>query len=230
MEKKYTGDYKALKKKIIIRFSMFPLFMALLVLLPAGTLTFWPVYLYCLVLIVPMVYTIRYFLRNDPVFLEKRTRSKEQETQQKTVVIVFSILFLSGFSISGFDHRFGWSSVPAYLIIVANFLVLLGYLLVIRVFMENSYASRVVEIQEDQKVISTGLYGIVRHPMYFGITVMFLATPVALGSYWAIIPFLCLPFILIPRIRNEEKILTERLPGYKEYCEKVRFRMIPFVW
>jgi protein-S-isoprenylcysteine O-methyltransferase Ste14 len=221
---------KTLRKKIVIRFSLIPLFLGLIILLPAGTLKFWQVYTYLAVLVVPMVFVILYFLKNDPKFLELRTRGKEKEKQQILITIFTTAIFLAGFIIPGLDHRFAWSNVPIYIVIIADIIVLLGYLIIFFVFKQNSYASRIIEVNVNQKVISTGLYRVVRHPMYLGVIIMFLPTPIALGSYWALIPFVVLPFFLVLRILNEEKVLSNNLQGYKEYCQKTKFRLIPFIW
>ena len=137
---------------------------------------------------------------------------------------------LAGFIISGLDQRFNWSNVPTYITISADIIILLGYLTIFFVFKQNSYASNIIEVNENQKIISTGLYGIVRHPMYIGVLIMFIPTPIALGSYWGLIPFALLPVSLILRILNEEKVLSENLKGYKEYCQKTSYRLIPFIW
>ena len=233
MNKEYemtSQEMKALKKKIAIRFSLIPLFLGLIILLPAGTLLFWQAYTYLAILVVPMIFVILYFLKKDPKFLERRTRVKEKENQQKLLSIFSTSIFLAGFIIPGLDHRFAWSNIPTYIIITADIIVLLGYLMIFFVFKQNSYASRIIEINENQKVISTGLYGVVRHPMYLGVLIMFLPTPIALGSFWALIPFAVLPVSIILRILNEEKVLSDNLQGYKEYCQKTRFRLIPFIW
>jgi len=177
-----------------------------------------------------MILVIFYFLKKDPKFLERQTRAKEKEKQQNLLSIFSTAIFLARFIITGLDHRFAWSNVPVYIVITADIIVLLGYLIILFVFKQNSYASRIVEVSKNQKVISTGLYRIVRHPMYLGILIMFLPTPIALGSYWALIPLSVLPVILILRILNEEKVLSNNLEGYYEYCQKTRFRLIPFIW
>jgi len=167
-------------------------------------------------------------LRTDPEFLERRTKVKEKE--QVIFSILSTFIFLKGFIIPGLDHRFGWSNVPTYLTIFADVLILMGYLIIFFVFKQNSFASRIIEVSENQKIISTGLYAIVRHPMYIGVLIMFIPTPVALGSYWGLIPLALLPAFLVVRILNEEKVLSDNLNGYKEYCQKTRHRLIPFIW
>lgn len=223
-------EMKSLIKKIIIRFSLVPIVLGLFILVPAGTIIYWQVYVYIAVLVVPMIFVLFYFLQNDPIFLERRTRAKEKEKVQIIIQIVFTFILLSGFVIPGFDKRFGWSDIPIYIVIVADIVILFGYLIIFFVFKQNSYASRVVEVEKSQKVISTGLYGFVRHPMYIGVIIMFIPTPVALGSYWGLIPMVTIPLAIVFRILNEEKVLCKDLPGYKEYCQKTRYRLIPFIW
>ncbi len=223
-------ELKSLIKKIIIRFSLVPIVLVLFILIPAGTINYWQVYFYITILVVPMIFVLFYFLRNDPMFLERRTRAKEKEKEQIIIQIVFFFIFLSGFVIPGFDKRFGWSDVPIYLVIIADIVILLGYLLIFFVFKQNSYASRVVEVEKNQKVISTGLYGFVRHPMYTGVIIMYMPTPIALGSYWGLIPMTTIPLAIVFRILNEEKVLCNNLPGYKDYCQKTKYRLIPYLW
>ena len=223
-------ERKSLIRKILIRFSFLPLVLALLIFLPAGTFNYWQVYVYCGILVVPIIFVLFYFLKNDPKFLERRTKAKEKEKQQIHIAILSTLIFLAGFIIPGLDHRFGWSSVPMNIVLLADLIILLGYLIIFFVFKQNSYASRIIEVDEEQKVISTGLYSIVRHPMYVGVLIMYIPTPLALGSYWGLIPFALLPLSLALRILNEEKVLSENLPGYKEYCQKTRYRLIPYIW
>jgi len=233
MEKKSEmtpQEKKSLIKKTLVRFSLLPVVLGLLVLLPAGTLSYWQLYLYLGTLVVPMILVLFYFLRVDPRFLERRNRAKEKEKQQVLIGRLSSLIFLAGFIIPGLDYRFSWSQVPAFMSISADIVILLGYLIVFFVFRQNSYASRIIEVEEEQKVISTGLYGIVRHPMYVGVLIMFIPTPVALGSYWGLIPFALFPLSLALRILNEEKVLSANLKGYKEYCQKTKYRLIPFLW
>lgn len=223
-----------IREKIVrtafIRFFAGLLFMGLFLFVPAGSLDYWEAYLYIVVLFLPLIFVVAYFLIKDPSFLVRRMKLKEKETTQKKVVGVTGLLFLVGFIVPGLDYRFGWSNVPEEIVYAANALVFLSYLFIFLVFRENSYASRVVEVVEGQKVITTGPYSIIRHPMYLGVIIMYLATPLALGSYYGLIPFLFLPVMLVYRIRNEEELLRKNLPGYKEYCMKVRYRLIPFIW
>lgn len=223
-------EMKALISKIIKRFSLLPVVLGLLVLAPAGTFDFWQFYVYTGILIIPMTFVLFYFLKKDPQFMERRTRAEEKEKAQKIIQIVFSFIFLSGFVVPGLDKRFGWSEIPVYIVLMADIVILLGYLLIFFVFRQNSYASRVVEVDESQKVISTGLYSIVRHPMYLGVLIMYLPTPLALGSWWGLITMAGIPLALVLRILNEEKVLCRELPGYTEYCKKTKYRLIPFVW
>ncbi len=224
------AEKKDLLKKMIVRFSFVPLFIAVFTLLPAGTLNYWQVYLYFTILVVPMLFVLAYFFRIDPKFLERRARTSEKIKEQKLIQLLNLPLFISAFIIPGLDRRFGWSDIPAEVIIAADIVILTGYLIVFLVFRQNSYASRIIEIDKEQKVISTGLYSVVRHPMYLGVLVMYLLTPLALGSYWGLIPMSLLPVTLVFRILNEEKVLSESLEGYKEYCMKTRYRLIPYLW
>jgi len=223
-------EMKSLIKKILKRFSLVPIVLGLLILVPAGTFNFWQVYVYIGILVIPMIFVLFYFLKNDPLFLERRTRAKEKEKAQKIIQIVFSLIFLSGFVIPGLDKRFGWSDIPINIVLITDIIILLGYLLIFFVFRQNSYASRVVEVDKSQKVITTGLYSIVRHPMYLGVLIMYIPTPVALGSYWGLIPMATIPLAIVFRILNEEKVLSKDLPGYKEYSQKTRYRLIPLIW
>lgn len=223
-------EVKSLLKKIIIRFLFFPLILGLFVLIPAGTFDFWQFYLYIVLLAIPMLFVLFYFLNNDPKFLERRIKTNEKEKQQKIIQITFTLFFFLGYIICGFDKRYGWSNIPIEIVIIADILIFIGYLFVFFVFKQNSYASRVVEVEQSQKVISNGLYKYVRHPMYIGIIIMFLSTPLALGSFWGLIPMATIPFALILRILNEEKVLSKELPGYIEYCQKTKYRLIPYIW
>jgi protein-S-isoprenylcysteine O-methyltransferase Ste14 len=220
----------ALIRKMVLRFSFVPLFIGVFTLLPAGTFKYWQVYLYFFVIVIPMIFVLFYFLKRDPKFLERRTKGTEKVKEQKLIQLIFLPVFMAAFIIPGLDRRFGWSDVPIEIIIITNIVILGGYLLIFNVFRQNSYASRIVETDKEQKVITTGLYSTVRHPMYIGVLIMFMPTPLALGSYWGLIPMALLPVALVLRILNEEKVLKENLEGYKEYCLKTKYRLIPYIW
>lgn len=216
--------------RIIIRFLMFPVFMYLLVFLPAGTLLYWEAYVYFFSLLIPLVVNMTYLYYNDKDLLERRMRTREKQPQQKVFFVLATVSIIGAFVIPGLDKRFMWSEVPFAVVIFADVLIVLSYLFIALVFKTNTYASRVVEVEQEQKVISTGPYAIVRHPMYTGMIILYIMTPIALGSYWGVIPAILLPFILVFRIKNEEQLLREELEGYTEYCENIRYRLIPFIW
>ena len=220
----------ALIRKMILRFSFVPLFIGVFTLLPAGTFKYWQVYLYFFVIVIPMIFVLFYFLKRDPKFLERRTKGTEKVKEQKLIQLINLPVFLAAFIIPGLDRRFGWSDVPVETIIITNIVILGGYLIIFNVFRQNSFASRIVETDKEQKVITTGLYSTVRHPMYIGVLIMYMPTPMALGSYWGLIPMALLPVALVLRILNEEKFLKENLEGYKEYCLKTKYRLIPYIW
>jgi len=223
-------EKSVLIRKMIIRFSFVPLFICVCTILPAGTFNYWQVYLYFSVIVIPMVFVLFYFLKRDPKFLERRAKGTEKVKEQKLIQLINLPVFMAAFIIPGLDRRFGWSDVPVEIIIITNIVILGGYLIIFNVFRQNSYASRIVEIDKEQKVIITGLYGVVRHPMYIGVLIMYMPTPLALGSYWGLIPMALLPVALVLRIINEEKVLKENLEGYKEYCLKTKYRLIPYIW
>ena len=201
-----------------------------LLFIPAGSVKFWNAWLFMGVLFIPMLIVIIYLIIHDPELLYKRMNTNEKEKTQKKVVLLMSVIFLSAFIIAGLDYRFEWSRVPKLLEIISALIVLIGYFLFFMVMHQNSYASRVVEIQEKQKVIDTGLYGIVRHPMYFAAILMFMFMPLVLGSFYALIPLLIFPFQMSTRMKNEEEILEKGLEGYIQYKEKVQYKIIPFLW
>jgi len=198
--------------------------------LPAGTLDYWQAWLFLAVLFIPVALLCAYFLKNDPQFLARRLMFKEKGKAQRKIIDASKIVFFIGFLVPGLDRRFGWSSVPSELVIFADLVFLLGYYLTFLVFKQNSFAGRTVEIFKGQKLASTGLYAIVRHPMYFAQLLIYLSMPVALGSYWALVPFLAMPAVLVYRIKDEEKLLLKGLAGYRAYCKKTPYRLIPFVW
>lgn len=202
----------------------------LLIFLPAGTLVYWNGWLFIGLLFIPMLFLGAVLLFKNPELLKKRLNSKEEESDQKKVIGLSGIMFLGGFIVSALDFRFGWSNMPIVVEIIASVVFLISYGLYAEVMRENAYLSRTVEVQENQKVIDTGLYGIVRHPMYFVTTLLFLMIPLILGSYPGFVIFLFYPFLLVKRIKNEEEILEKGLEGYAEYKKKVRYHMIPLIW
>lgn len=206
------------------------LMVALMLFLPSGTWKYFNGWLFIGLLFVPMFVLGVVLLIKSPELLEKRLRSKESEGEQKKVIGVSLVMFLAGFILSALDYRFGWTYVPFPVVIAAAVILLLSYGLYAEVMRENVYLSRTVEVQEEQKVVDTGLYGIVRHPMYFSTVLLFLSIPVVLGSWIGFAIFCIYPFLLVKRIKNEEMVLEEGLAGYKAYKEKVRYRMIPFIW
>lgn len=216
--------------------TVFLLFMAALaaigivLFVPAGNFDYWEAWLYMAVIFVPAAFILAYFVKNDPEFMERRMKFREKEAKQKTAIRVALLVFVIGFLIPGLDHRYGWSNVPPEMVIAADALAFLGYMVCFLAFRENSYAGRTIEVVKGQTVISTGPYAIIRHPMYFGTILMYMATPIALGSYWALPPFLLMLPVLVYRILNEEEVLRRELPGYREYCEKTRYRLLPLVW
>lgn len=206
-----------------------PLLMMIL-FLPAGTWAYWEAWVYLVILLVPMSLVLIYLLRNNRELLERRMRMREKEAEQGTIVLISIIYYLLVFMLPGLDKRLGWSAAPLALVVAAQAIVLLSYGLVFLVFRENSYASRVVEVEQQQTVIDSGPYAVVRHPMYVGVILMFVFSPLALGSYWAMLPALLIVPLLMARIRSEEKVLVRDLPGYAEYMQQVKYRLIPGVW
>lgn len=214
----------------LIKFAIGFLMLGVLLFLPAGTLAFSGGWLLLGLLFVPMLAlgAVLFFRAKD--LLRKRLDSKEKESTQKGVVAMSGLIFLGGFVLAGLDFRFSLSHVPTVAVIVASVLFLVGYALYAEVMRENAYLSRTVKVEENQKVIDTGLYGIVRHPMYFATVLMFLSIPVILGSWWALLVFSVYPFVIVVRIRNEEAVLKRELADYTEYQSKVKYRLIPFIW
>lgn len=203
--------------------------MGLVLFLPAGSLEYWEAWIWWSIISAITLLITTYFVKRNPDLLSRRMKVKEEEPQPG-IIKILSFLSLLAYLVPGFDYRYHWSAVPVWLIIAANSLVLLGYIFIFLVFKENSYASTVIQVEEDQQVIKTGPYAIVRHPMYTGLLIMQLFTPLALGSYWALIfSFLFIPTIIF-RIRKEEAMLSRDLPGYTEYLNKIPYRLVPSIW
>ena len=204
--------------------------MGVLLFLPAGSLAYWQGWLLMGILFIPMFIAGCIMMKKSPALLRKRLDAKEQESEQKTVIALSGIMFLAAFVVAGLNNRFGWILLPAWVSYLAAVLFLGAYLLYAEVLRENVYLSRTVEVQENQKVVDTGLYGIVRHPMYMSTLVLFLMMPLVLGSVISFVILLAYIPIIAKRIRNEEAVLEEGLPGYKEYKKKVKHKVIPFLW
>ena len=204
--------------------------IALLLFISAGTLNYWNAWLFIGILFIPMFIVGIILMIKNPDLLRKRLNAKEKESEQKRVLLLGGIIFISGFVVSGLNYRFQWIILPKWIIVVATIIFLFAYVLYAEVLRENIYLSRTVEIQENQKVIDTGLYGIVRHPMYSSTILLFLSMPLVLGSFFSFLILLIYPFIMAKRIRNEEQVLEQGLSGYSEYKNKVKYRVIPFIW
>ena len=214
----------------LIKFLIGILLVGLLIFLPAGTLAYPGGLLFLGLLFVPMLIMGIVMLARARDLLAKRLDAKEKQAAQKGVQSLAGLVFMAGFVLAGLDFRFSWSDVPLPVVIAASVIFLIGYGLYAEVMRENAYLSRTVKVEEGQTVISTGLYGIVRHPMYLASVLMFLSIPLVMGSWYALIPFAFYPLLMVVRILDEEKLLTAELSGYEEYKRKVKYRMIPFIW
>ena len=230
MPKTANLNKKSLAVKAIIRFLSALFIIGSILFIPAGTFKYWNGWLFIASIFIPMIVVLTYLLIKDPELLEKRFKTKEKEKEQKFIQKVGIVPTLIGFVLPGFDYRFNWSNVPTWLVIIATILVVSGYILFIIVMRQNSYASRVIEIQQNQKVIDYGLYSKIRHPMYLAAIIIMLSSPLVLGSYYALIPMAFYPLIIIFRIKNEEEVLKKGLTGYEEYLKKVKYRLIPLIW
>ena len=216
--------------RAILRFFAGLLIVCLLLFLPAGSLQYHQAWLLIGILFIPMFVAGLVMMKINPELLAKRLNVKEKETEQREVVLFSGLMFLAAFILAGLSKRFGWLMLPFPVSIIAAAVFLAAYALYAEVLRENAYLSRTIEVQEDQKVIDSGVYGIVRHPMYMATVILFLAMPLVLGSVISFIVMLSYLPIIVKRIRNEEKVLSEGLPGYREYMQKVKYRLIPFIW
>jgi protein-S-isoprenylcysteine O-methyltransferase Ste14 len=198
--------------------------------LPAGTFNYWQAWVWLATLFIPMGISLVYLLKIDPALLERRTRTNEMRPEQRRIIMASAIYLLIIFILPGFDVRYGWSNVPVWLCLAADGVVLASYLLYLLVLKTNTFASRIVEVEEGQQVITSGPYAIVRHPMYLAMILMMTASPLALGSYWAMLPSVLFILLLAARAKNEEELLLTELKGYNEYMQKTRYRLFPGVW
>ena len=214
----------------IVKFLLGVILVGVLIFLPAGTFAFMGGWLLMGILFVPMFFAGIVMMIKNPSLLASRLNAKEKEKTQNIVVKLSGLMFILGFVIAGLDFRFGWLKLPFVVNIVASVVFIIAYIIYAEVLRENTYLSRTIEVKEGQKVISTGLYGIVRHPMYFATILLFMAIPLVLGSAISFVVFLTYPFIIAARIKNEEEVLSLELEGYKEYKEKVKYKMLPFIW
>lgn len=216
---------------MIIRFGLAAILIPIILLALAGTIYYWQGWLYWAVLVIPMLIAVSYLLKSDPELLERRMKFQEKEKEQRAIISAGNAVFFLGFIAIAIDlRRHGLSQVPHSIVLAADAGIFIGYCLVLWVFRENSYASRTIEVVEDQEVVTTGPYAVVRHPMYLGVLIMYLLTPIALGSWWAVPVFSLLIPILVWRILAEEKVLLRDLRGYRKYCQERRYRLLPFVW
>ena len=204
--------------------------VGLLIFLPAGTICFANGWLLMVILFLPMFIAGTIMMFKNPALLKKRLKAREKQRQQKTVIKLSGLVFLLGFIVAGFTVRFGWYSLPKSAVAASLVVFISGYLLYAEVLRGNTYLSRIIEVQEGQKVIDTGLYSVVRHPMYSATLFMFLSMPLILGSLYSFFVFLLYPFIIAKRIKNEEEFLEKELAGYYDYKQRVKYRLIPFVW
>jgi protein-S-isoprenylcysteine O-methyltransferase Ste14 len=212
------------------KFFLGVIILGILIFLPAWSLHYWQGWLLMGILFVPMFVAGLVMLAKNPDLLRKRLNAKEQEAEQKTVVKLSGLLFITAFVVAGLNWRFGWWVLPDWAVCVAAGLFLASYLLYAEALRENTFLSRTIEVQENQKVIDTGLYGIVRHPMYMATTILFLAMPLVLASPFSFLIMLGYIPVIAKRIKNEEKVLEEGLVGYAEYKKKVKYRILPFIW
>ena len=214
----------------ITKFLIGALLVGALIFVPAGTIKFLNGWIFMGVLFVPMFIFGIYLMFKNPDLLKRRLNAKEKEGEQKTVIALSGLMFMAGFVIAGLNYRFAWVVLPNIVTIIASIVFVISYILYAEVLRENAYLLRTIEVEKGQKVVDTGMYGIVRHPMYIVTILLFLSIPLILGSIISFVIFLMYPFIIIKRIKNEEKVLEKDLDGYIEYEKKVKYRLIPFIW
>lgn len=206
------------------------LMVGVLIFLPAGTLGYTYGWLLMGLLFIPMLIAGFVMLAKSPKFLKKRLDAKEKQGTQKGVVAVSGLMLVAGFVVAGLDFRFGWSNMPSWVVVTASVLFLIAYALYAEVMRENAYLSRTIKVEQGQTVVDTGMYSVVRHPMYAVTILLFLMIPLVLGSWYALIAFAFYPAVIVVRMKDEEELLTRELPGYDAYKQKVKYRIIPFIW
>jgi len=207
--------------------------LAVLLFLPAGTLYYWQAWVYLILFSLSVIAITFYLMKKDPALLARRVNAgaaAEKEKSQKIIQFIAQFAFIAIFLIPAFDHRFVWSNVPAFITIIADIFVVFGFFIVFLVFKENSFTSAIIEVDKKQKVITTGPYSVIRHPMYSGALLMLAATSPALGSWWGLLAFILLTFVIVWRLLDEERYLSKNLSGYSEYCKKVRWRLFPLIF
>ena len=221
---------KKLFIQAIIKYILGVVSIGALLFIPACSFEYWNGWLFMGLLFIPMFIAGIILMIKNPELLRKRLNAKEKENEQKEVILFSGLMFLSGFIIAGLNYKYNWIEVPNIIVIISSILFIIAYILYAEVLRENTYLSRTIEVQENQKVVDTGMYGIVRHPMYAVTILLFLTMPLILGSIISFIIFLIYPFIIGKRIKNEEEVLEKDLKGYIEYKKKVKYKLIPFIW
>ena len=216
--------------KAITKYIFGVILVGILLFLPAGTINYWNAWLFMGLLFIPMFIAGIILMIKNPILLKSRLDVKEKEFEQKKVILYSGLMFLVGFIVAGLNYRFSWITIPNIIVIISSVIFILSYILYAEVLRENTYLSRTIKVQENQKIVDTGLYGIVRHPMYSITLILFLTMPLILGSIISFTIFLIYPFIISKRIKNEEEVLERDLKGYKEYKKKVKYKLIPFIW
>ena len=222
-----------LARETVIGFTKLVIGLGLLLFATAGTLGYWQAWVYLFVFVASAALITGYLWKRDPRLLERRVHAgprAERENSQKLIQLFATVAFVGMIALPSLDHRFAWSNVPLSVVITGDVLVALGFLIISMVFRENTFAAATIDVAADQRVIATGPYAIVRHPMYSGALIMLLGTPLALGSWWGLLMFISMTLVIVWRLLDEERFLSEHLPGYSDYREKVRFRLVPFVW
>ena len=221
---------KKLFFQALIKYTLGILIVGALLFIPAGSIEYWNGWLFMGLLFIPMFIAGIILMIKNPELLAKRLNAKEKENEQKWILLFSGLMFLSGFILAGLNYRYQWIQIPNIIVIISSIIFIIAYTLYAEVLRENIYLSRTIEVQNNQKVIDTGLYGIIRHPMYAATILLFLAMPLVLGSIASFFIFLIYPIIIAKRIKNEEEVLEKELKGYAEYKKKVKYKLIPFVW